>query len=178
MRTLVEKMAKRDNIEIEDLAAALAWQLQRRKPLHPKLKPLDPPSTRQRVRPPAQERFGSTSSAGGAMTGYRISVGREQQITPRDIVGAFTNEAQLPIRSIGRIKIEAQSSYIELSSNLPPQALAKLGRLQIRHNHIGLKPESTPPAERGKFGEKRKPARKDEYKAGAKKWDKKNKRKK
>ena len=120
------------------------------------------------------------------MTGYRISVGREQQITPRDIVGAFTNEAQLPIRSIGRIKIEAQSSYIELSSNLPPHAIAKLGKLQLRHNHIGLRPEKNPPGERSSAGGKRpgstykgkKQEEKGEYKGGSRKWDKKDKRKK
>jgi ATP-dependent RNA helicase DeaD len=109
------------------------------------------------------------------MSGYRISVGREQQITPRDIVGAFTNEAQLPIRSIGRIKIEAQSSYIELSSNLPPKAIAKLAKLQIRHNHIGLRPESNSPAEHRNSENQRPTAA---PKGKSKKWERKDKRRK
>lgn len=119
------------------------------------------------------------------MTGYRISIGREQQITPRDIVGAFTNEAQLPIRSIGRIKIESQSSYIELSSNLPPRAIAKLGKLQIRHNHIGLKPESNPCRTRQHrrqasrfYIQWQKRGREGRIQGKKQKWDKKDKRNK
>ena len=141
MRTMVEEIAAHDGIEMEDLAAALAWKIQQHQPLYPTLDPIEAPDSKPRHKGSNPKRSAAKFSATGAMTGYRIRLGRQHQITPRDIVGAFTNEAGLPIRAIGRIKIEAHSSYIELAGSLPASALNKVKKLKIRHNPIGLEPE-------------------------------------
>ena len=75
------------------------------------IKPLQPS-------PSISETFTSgtieNSGAEPGMVRFRISLGKNQQIRPKDIVGAFAGECDIPGSSIGRIDLYNNYSYVDV----------------------------------------------------------------
>ena len=65
------------------------------------------------------------------MARYRIAVGREQGVLPKNIVGAIANEADMDSRYIGRIDLYDNYSTVDLPAGMPPELLAHLRRARI-----------------------------------------------
>ncbi|HHU40125.1 MAG TPA: DEAD/DEAH box helicase, partial [Propionibacterium sp.] len=80
----------------------------------------------------------------GDLAPWRVSVGRRQRITPRQIVGALANEGGLTSADMGRINIRADHSIIELPPNLPESVLEKLSRTRVSGKLIELRPDDGP----------------------------------
>jgi len=55
-----------------------------------------------------------SSGAEPGMVRFRISLGKNQQIRPKDIVGAFAGECDIPGSSIGRIDLYNNYSYVDI----------------------------------------------------------------
>ncbi|MEZ5530195.1 MAG: DEAD/DEAH box helicase [Porticoccaceae bacterium] len=148
-RELLESLAHDRELSMSDIAAALAWQLQRERPLFPKLPPIetgDRMEGRQREKPGRKERDnqwdGQRDKAPRdsqrdkapkdrqrqrdeygeySLLTYRMEVGRNQGVTPGDIVGAIANEAGIESRYIGHIKLYDDYSTVELPEGMPKE---------------------------------------------------------
>lgn len=84
-------------------------------------------------RGPRPERFNDQK-----MDCYRISMGRNQNVRPSDIVGAIANEANLNSRDIGRIQLHDNHATVELPQDLSSNTFKALKQLHLRNQPIGL----------------------------------------
>lgn len=62
---------------------------------------------------------------------FRIEVGHDHQVEPRNIVGAIANEAGLDAQNIGRIDIQDNHSLVELPSGMPKPIFADLKKAWV-----------------------------------------------
>ncbi|MFZ2479635.1 MAG: DbpA RNA binding domain-containing protein [Propioniciclava sp.] len=81
----------------------------------------------------------------GNLSTYRISVGRRQHVTPRQIVGALANEGGLGREDFGRIDIRADHSLVDLPTHLSDEVQRKLARTRISGQLIELRPDQGGP---------------------------------
>ncbi len=73
-----------------------------------------------------------------AGTLYRIEVGRNDGVAPKDIVGAIANEAGISGKSIGHIKIYDEFCTVGLPADMPPQTLQRMERIFIMGKPINI----------------------------------------
>ncbi|MDQ8021795.1 MAG: DEAD/DEAH box helicase [Moraxellaceae bacterium] len=76
--------------------------------------------------------------ASGNMQRYRIEVGRNQGVTPKEIVGAIANEGGIEGRQIGQINLFDDYSTVELPE-LPDDLLNFLKRTRVRQLPINIR---------------------------------------
>ncbi|KOR29830.1 hypothetical protein TI05_14670 [Achromatium sp. WMS3] len=76
------------------------------------------------------------------MAPYRIEVGRQDGVSPREIVGAIANESGLEGRHIGRINIMDAYSILDLPKNMSPEIQQHLRRVMVCGKRLDLKPTS------------------------------------
>jgi ATP-dependent RNA helicase DeaD len=177
---LVSNLAGELELEPLDIAAALTFQLQRERPLEVEELPSPPPSPARRDRPqrsdargrpprrddrgdrppryqddrrrgdrPDQPRRERDGNAAG-LASYRIEVGHDHGVTPREIVGAIANEAGIEGRYIGRIDIRGDHSTVDLPDGMPKEIFNHLKRVYVRGQALrittlGKGVESRPP---------------------------------
>ncbi len=154
-------------VDIHDVAAALAFLAQRERPLQlpastgPDIARVtgsraEPRSEREprENREKILERRREFSE--GHLQRYRIEVGRNQQATPKDIVGAIANEAGIESRYIGQINLYEDYSTVELPSSLPHDVLDTLRRIRVKQHQLNIRPldadEAKRDAARPRFG--------------------------
>ncbi|WP_303786676.1 DEAD/DEAH box helicase [Azovibrio restrictus] len=162
---LVADLASEQEASPERVAAALAFMAQKDRPLQldEKAQPQardsgDRPARGNRSerprrerdagseeRPPRRERPAfarevSEDDRGNAvvMVPYRIEVGRSQGATPKDIVGAIANEADLPSRLIGRIDLFDDYSIVDLPDDLDRETLNILRSAWVRRRQLNI----------------------------------------
>jgi len=112
------------------VAAALAYLAQKERPLRPA----------RAEEPTPQEPARAKQPPGAAMRRYRIEVGREHRVQPKNIVGAIANEAGLDSRSIGAIEIHGAYSTVELPDGMPKQVLAHLKKVRVGGRPLRIAP--------------------------------------
>ena len=144
---IVSQIEADGDAELPEIAAALAFLAQRERPLRlPEGKGPDMAelSQNREPRPPRENRERILERrrefADGRFARYRIEVGRNHNITPRDIVGAIANEAGIESRHIGQINLYEDYSTIELPATLPGDLMQVLGRLRVRQFQLRLRP--------------------------------------
>jgi len=76
--------------------------------------PLQPSAELSEPGEPVEPGTYETSGAEPGMVRFRISLGKNQQIRPKDIVGAFAGECDIPGSSIGRIDLYSNYSYVDI----------------------------------------------------------------
>lgn len=67
-----------------------------------------------------------------------INAGRNQKISPRDIVGALIAEAGLAADQIGKIEIQDRASYVAVPQKLSSQIAAKLNEAKIKGKRLRI----------------------------------------
>jgi ATP-dependent RNA helicase DeaD len=77
--------------------------------------------------------------ADGALQRYRIEVGRNHGVTPKEIVGAIANEGGIDGRQIGQINLFSEYSTVELPSNLPSNIIERLQRTRVCQLQIKIR---------------------------------------
>ncbi len=87
----------------------------------------------ERPRRDAAPRFGNVR--------YRIAVGRDQGVMPKDIVGAIANEAGIESRFIGQINLFDEYSTVDLPDSLPADVISVLKRLRIKGKPADTRPD-------------------------------------
>ncbi len=65
------------------------------------------------------------------MVSYRIAVGREHGVAPRQIVGAIANEAGIEGRHIGRIELFDKHSTVDLPGGMPKEVFHHLKNVWV-----------------------------------------------
>ncbi|MDR2880637.1 MAG: DEAD/DEAH box helicase [Azoarcus sp.] len=162
-RNVVEEIVEENDLSSREVAAALAYLVQTGRPLqieedegrgweqatalHPRGKPLREeifttglPRARAARRDAAKEPIPAKVFAGGKVQRYRISVGRNHGVTPKEIVGAIANEGGIEGRFIGQIDLYDEFSTVELPAQLPANLLAALGRIVVCNRSLGTRP--------------------------------------
>ena len=156
-REFVQKLGKEKNLAPLDIASALTFLAQKERPLVPAEKSShtehfdDGRDARKRAdrseRPERgaekRERFTRDFDDTGVL--YRIEVGRNDGVAPKDIVGAIANEAGISGKSIGHIKIYDEFCTVSLPADMPAQTLKRMERIHIMCKPINITPWSGEP---------------------------------
>jgi ATP-dependent RNA helicase DeaD len=69
---------------------------------------------------------------------YRLEVGRLHGVQAGNIVGAIANEAGLDGSEINGIKVREDHTLVRLPEGMPPEVLARLGKVKIRGRPLAI----------------------------------------
>ena len=72
------------------------------------------------------------------MERYRIEVGRQHGVLPRDIVGAIANEAGLESKYIGNININPEFSLVDLPTGMPKVVFMELKKTWVKSRQMAI----------------------------------------
>ncbi|MDT7042004.1 DEAD/DEAH box helicase [Candidatus Nitronereus thalassa] len=75
------------------------------------------------------------------MATLSFSAGRNAGIGPRDLVGAIANEAGLPSKMIGPIKIDDQFSLVKVPAELARDIMKAIGRTRLKGKKVSIRLE-------------------------------------
>jgi len=166
-RDLIEDLAMEQAMDIADIAAALAYMNQEEQPLFPKMEPLEADVSHKRDRGHEKSdrrsrgsdrghrdgSFSDMESPESGMERYYLGVGRMDNVSPRDIVGAIANEANLESKYIGHIKLFEKFSTVDLPEAMPDEVLNILRRMTIKNrpSKIRLMTDKPPERERSEY---------------------------
>ena len=169
---IVEQYQQEHNTSLSEIAAALAYLVQRDRPLEIKAsempavtapRPRDEGERKRRDRPRDASAMRATEAG---MVRYRINVGRAHGAQPKNIVGAIANEAGLDSQHIGHIKLYDNYSTVDLPDGMPADIFQHLKRVRVCNQMLDIAPasEAAKPSRRGAFagkpkGAKTKPAK-------------------
>lgn len=164
---VVAGMESAGDAEIHEIAAALAFLAQRERPLQlpdsggPDIATLADTRPKRAPRENREEVLARRREfSEGRLQRYRIDVGRNQQATPKDIVGAIANEAGIESRFIGQINLYEDYSTVELPKDLPRELLDVLRRIRVRQHPFNIRPLDADEARRDADEARRDAARK------------------
>ena len=144
-RALVNQLRDSMDVSDNDMATALAVMMFKREPLilkEPKMiketrsrrEPAHAAGGRREDRAPR----GNKGKNDKIMRRYRIQVGHDHGVKPGNIVGAIANEAKLPSRLIGPIKIHQDHSTVELPEDLSPRQLHVIRTARVCQRSLDL----------------------------------------
>ena len=147
-RQLVQEIGREQKLSPTDIATALTFLAQKDRPLIPEegpdLSQLRPERRGWRDEPRREE--SGPKKRGGRERGfdqdgmlYRIEVGRNDGVAPKDIVGAIANEAGIPGKSIGHIKLYDDFSTVSLPGDMPKESLRRLEKTWILGKQICIR---------------------------------------
>ena len=163
-KEVVAKFKEENNdVGDDDLFAALTYLAQKDRPLMPPMsadvreakswKPDARQDDRRAKRPDrsdnergekrrefSERKPRSEGPPGEGTMRYRISVGHEHSVQPKNIVGAIANEAGLNAEHIGRIKIHDAFSTVDLPAGMPEDILQQLKKAWIFGQQLNIAP--------------------------------------
>lgn len=134
----------------EDIACALAYLLQKDKPLEVKDEPkprkqrdsFDQPERNDHRKSARKRAEGKRNKADINMVRYRIEVGRDDGAKPGDVVGAIANESGIDGDHIGHIKLHDSYSTVDLPKGMPKDMLNTLKKVRICNKTIFISEEA------------------------------------
>jgi ATP-dependent RNA helicase DeaD len=140
-REVITDYQREQALDMDDVAAALAFLAQRERPLMPDETPAArgreftqsdareprPEPHRPPVGPPAKE-----------MVRYRLEVGREHGVQPKHIVGAIANEAGVEGKYIDNIDIHDEFSTVDLPEGMPSELFHHLKTVWVCNRQLAL----------------------------------------
>ena len=153
MQSVVEQYQQEHDVPALDIAAALANMSIGDRPLlmkpgkEPPVRPLaDAKPRKDRAKPRSKK---PRSSNTVDMEFFRIEVGLQHGVEPRNIHGAIANEAGLDAEHIGQIDIGTESSVVELPVGMPRELFRELKKVwvcgqQLNISRVDQAPKSKP----------------------------------
>ncbi len=158
---IVSEMCEENNLTPEDVAASLAYLLQKNRPLiPPPIKASNESNYNGKGRDGKRDRNdrsrrdrGEGRDRGGrdgrrdrgpapapeaGMTRYKLQVGHEDQVKPGEIVGAIANEAGIDGNNIGKIKIYDDYSTVDLPEGMPKDMFQLLQKVRVKNKPTRL----------------------------------------
>jgi len=167
-RELMAEFCREQECSMDEAAAAMAWLLQKNRPLEPSAKDsgvsekpavteradrssFDRPvrerrerdrdfDSEEKPRRRERERVRTDDAEFGevGMERYRIQVGHDQGVTPREIVGAIANEGGIEGRYINRINIYDDHTTLDLPEGMPEDVFRVLSRTRVKGQPLSL----------------------------------------
>ncbi|SHN36646.1 ATP-dependent RNA helicase CsdA [Duganella sacchari] len=107
---------------------------------------------------PAKKKKDKPNKVSVPMTAFRVEVGRANEITPANIVGAIANETGLEAKYIGRIEIFDNHTMLELPDGMPEDMFRNLGKVWVGGAQLKISQADRMPPESGKHTPPKKPA--------------------
>lgn len=154
--SIIAAYQRQHDADLSEIAAALAYLVQRERPLAPRLTPIPEQHSRapqrDEKRPERKRRDSSREDGreGGrgkrrdghsgepGMVRYRLAVGREHAVEPKHIVGAIANEVGLDSENIGRIELFDRYSTVELPEGMPRDLFQHLRNVRVRGERLRI----------------------------------------
>lgn len=166
---LLAEFSHKNDVSPEQIASALAFLLQKERPLQVKFTDVKPERSssgegrggegRGRDERGSRDRNDRGGRDGGRsdrpredrprrehndenMVRYRIEVGRNHEARPGDIVGAIANEAGISSSNIGHIKLHDEFSTVDLPKGLSGDVLSQLKKVRVRNRPLEISLDS------------------------------------
>jgi ATP-dependent RNA helicase DeaD len=159
---VINKLMHEHEITSLDIAAALTWSIQKDRPFVVKDLPAPKESKRQRntdsrerrgrdgrgrdrdsndrkESKPRRRKPGDKQVGDVKLETFRIAVGRDDGVTPREIVGAIANEAGLEGKLIGHIDIQKDHSLVDLPEGMPKDIFKHLQKVRVCGKTLNIK---------------------------------------
>lgn len=153
---IIAAYQQQHDADLGEIAAALAYLVQRERPLAPRLAPIPEQHSRTPQRDTGRaerkrreggrdsdrdsgrpNRRDARSSEAG-MVRYRLAVGREHAVEPKHIVGVIANEVGLDSENIGRIELFDRYSTVELPEGMPRDLFQHLRNVRVRGERLRI----------------------------------------
>lgn len=148
-RELIDAYAQEQDVEGEEIAAALAVIAQQGRPFL--IEELPEPKRKSRDRDRDRDFDREDKPRGGrrhsdeGMVDYKLNVGRSSRATPAAIVGALTNEGGLKGSQVGSIDIRQHFTIVGLpEAELPGDFFDRLRDTQVAGEFINIKRDRGP----------------------------------
>jgi ATP-dependent RNA helicase DeaD len=142
---LIDGFQSEHNIGMSEIAAALAYLVQKERPLQieeresrkPRQERGEPSQKAERPeRRPKKPREGKQEEI--PMDNYRVEVGKEHGVEPKHLVGAIANEAGIESQYIGHIKLFDTHSTIDLPEGMPKDIYKHLKRVWVCGRQLNI----------------------------------------
>jgi ATP-dependent RNA helicase DeaD len=164
LHRVVSQIENEQNLSTHEIAAAMAYLLQRERPLQMR-ESREPAAPRTSEALLSKGRMDTNERRSGKpertrkasladWVRYRIEVGRRHETTPGDIVGAIANEAGIDSQFIGQIRLHDDYSTVDLPGGMPQDVFLRLKQVRVRQQKLNIRRETAGKAgEGGKDGE-------------------------
>ncbi|HJJ46342.1 MAG TPA: helicase-related protein, partial [Methanocorpusculum sp.] len=156
--TSIEVAAALLKMHLEDTKSSMSEEIEELQP-QPKQRRSrfeDYDGERRERRGPVEEGTYENSGAEPGMVRFRITLGKNQQIRPKDIVGAFAGECDIPGSSIGRIDLYGNYSFVEVPLEHADKIRETMSKATIRNKELQITVATPrPEREEGDFRERR-----------------------
>ncbi len=158
--SLIADYQQEHDVGLSEIAAALAYMVQKERPLVPVEEPTRPMRTESSGsgRPSFSRRRGDDErpvrSDRGVnrtprkpladdqpMRRFRLDVGEDHGAQIKNIVGAIANEAGIPSRNIRKVEIHGEYSTVELPADIPAAALQHLQKVWVAGRPLQIAPQ-------------------------------------
>lgn len=163
--TIISQYQNEHNADPIEIAAALAFLVQKSRPLRPVKHVSERPQRDDRParssrderpgrasredRGPREERAPREKRSADSrparphpkepdMDTYRVEVGRGDNVEPRNLVGAIANEAGIESQFIGRITINDDHSLIDLPQGMPKDTFQHLRKVWVANKPLNI----------------------------------------
>jgi ATP-dependent RNA helicase DeaD len=140
---LITRYQQEQDLSLSEIAAALAFLVQKERPLSPKelATASESKGGKDRNSDRRVERRGSNDNYPELpMQQFRIEVGRDHGAQPKHIVGAIANEAGLESRYIRQIQIFDAFSVVTLPEGMPKEVFKHLKQVWICGQQLQISP--------------------------------------
>jgi ATP-dependent RNA helicase DeaD len=72
------------------------------------------------------------------MVRLQLNIGRQDGLSPNEIVGVIASRAEIPGHVIGKINIQSNRSFVDVPEEMVPQVLARTRDARIRRLSMEL----------------------------------------
>ncbi len=141
-RALAEKMIAEgfDPLDIAAAALKVARAEEKQRPIY-SVEEVAEAHPRSTGRVPAQHtphtRSGEISHEPG-MVRLQLNIGKQQGLSPNEIVGFIASRAEIPGHVIGKISIQSNRSFVDVPEEMVTQVLARTRNARIRRQSMDL----------------------------------------
>ncbi|WP_299493521.1 DEAD/DEAH box helicase [Acaryochloris sp. IP29b_bin.137] len=139
-KDLISNYQQEQDLSLREIAASLAYLVQKDKPLVPAEDDLSSDADHAIQTSAWAADLGKPSHQ--QMQLFRIEVGRQHEVKPKNIVGAIANEVNLAPRYIGQIKLFDTFSTVYLPACMPEAIFQHLKQVKVRGQRLNISPWS------------------------------------
>jgi ATP-dependent RNA helicase DeaD len=136
-RDMILTFASQNELDMADIAAALAYEHQKERPLFPKLDNIVAPRLPNSSKKTGNKKPGPSRTLCDEdghvipLVTYRLEVGIDDGVAPANIVGAIANEADISSKYIGQIKLYERYSTVDLPEGMPDSVFHHLKKAWV-----------------------------------------------